>query len=460
MRSTGLKQSSLSIVAAARASLYKCLHPQMAVAIALVCVLLLLPARVFGQVSFSRSVGREMLKDIRRDMKENYYDSSFHGKDLDAHFRAAEEMLAKAETTEQVYAIVAQALMDLDDSHLYLVPPEWTARVEYGWKMQMIGDAAYVIAVKPGSSAETKGLRPGDQVISVDGFAPERATMWKMNYYYNALAPKSGVVFAVKGADGKSRQLAVASKIMQGKLVQDEGGHDWYQRQIEYEKDAELYKSRVVEVDEDGLMIWKMPTFALDKEKVDETMNRARKHKALILDLRGNSGGYVDTMLGLIGNFFDHDVKLGEVKSRRESRPLLAKTRGGNAVYKGNLIILIDSESASASETFARTMQLERRATVVGDRSKGAVMVSRFYTHKIGLQEFILYGVNVTIEDLIMKDGQSLEHTGVIPDELLLPTGADLAAGRDPVLARAAALAGVKLDAEKAGALFPVEWRK
>jgi len=48
----------------------------------------------------------------------------------------------------------------------------------------------------------------------------------------------------------------------------------------------------------------------------------------------------------------------------------------------------------------------------------------------------------------------------VTPDELLLPTAADLAAKRDPVLARAAALVGVKLDPERAGSMFPIEWRK
>jgi hypothetical protein len=47
-----------------------------------------------------------------------------------------------------------------------------------------------------------------------------------------------------------------------------------------------------------------------------------------------------------------------------------------------------------------------------------------------------------------------------VRSELILPQGADLAVKRDPVLAHAAALVGVKLDPEKAGSLFPKEWRK
>jgi C-terminal processing protease CtpA/Prc len=68
------------------------------------------------------------------------------------------------------------------------------------------------------------------------------------------------------------------------------------------------------------------------------------------------------------------------------------------------------------------------------------------------------YAVSVSEADLIMTDGQSLERLGVTPDEIVLPVAADLASGRDPVLARAAEIAGATLSPEQAAKLFPYQW--
>jgi C-terminal processing protease CtpA/Prc len=160
-----------------------------------------------------------------------------------------------------------------------------------------------------------------------------------------------------------------------------------------------------------------------------------------------------------LGNFFDHDLKVGDLKRRKEEKAMTAKTRGDH-IFTGKLVVIIDSESGSAAELFARVVQLEKRGTIIGDRSAGAVMRSKQYSHELGVETVVPYGVSITDADVVMGDGKSLEHVGVVPDEVKLPTALDIAAKRDPVLAYAISLLGGNISPEKAGTLFPIEWRK
>ena len=399
-----------------------------------------------------------MLKVIKDDLRKNYYDPSFRGMDLDARFQAADEKLREATSLGHVFGIIAQALLDLNDSHTFFIPPPRNLRTEYGFQMKMIGGTCYIIAVKPGSDAETKGLKPGDEVYSLEGFQPTRENLWKLAYLYYTLRPRPGLRLALRGSAGSQKQVDVLARVRQERQVLDLTGPDIGDIIREAEDEGHLRRHRYQEFGDD-LLIWKMPAFDLDADSVDRVMKRARKFKALILDLRGNSGGAESTLLRLVGHFFDHDVRVGDVKSRKEVKPLVARTRGEHA-FRGKLVVLVDSQSASAAELFARVVQLEHRGTVLGDHTAGAVMRAKFYQHEMGQAQITFYGALITEADVIMADGQSLEKRGVAPDEVILPSPADLAAKRDPVLSRAAALVGVIIDAQEAGALFPIEWRK
>ena len=418
-------------------------------------------ARAQQPSNFERDRSLMILKNIKDEIKKNYYDPSFHGLDLDARFKTAEEKVKAATSLGQMYGVIAQAVLDLNDSHTTFYPPSRAARTNYGWRMQMVGDHCFVTAVQPGSDAEAKGLKPGDQVLSVMGFHPTRDNLWKMEYLFNTLRPQPGLQVEVVSPGGnQARTLDLMAKVKQGKRVLDltsGSGMDLFDLIREAETEDHLNRHRYYEVGDD-LFIWKMPQFDFLDDGGEEVMSKARKHKALIIDLRGNPGGYVKGLQALLGNFLDGNVKVADHKRRKETKPLMVKAR--NAGFKGKLVVLIDSRSASCSEVFARTAQLEKFGTVIGDRSAGAVMESRYYPMQLGTDTVVFYGASITSADVIMNDGKSLEGTGVTPDELLLPTGADLAANRDPVLARAAAILGFKLDPAQAGALFPIEWRK
>jgi C-terminal processing protease CtpA/Prc len=398
-----------------------------------------------------------MLGVIKEDIKKYYYDANYGGLDLESRVKVSEEKLKQATSLGQAFGIIAQTLLDLNDSHTFFIPPPRPIKVEYGWQMQMVGDKCYVVAVKPGSDAEAKGLKPGDLVLSVESFRPNRKELWKMEYYYYTLSPRQGLRVVVQSPGGQPRQLDVAAKVRQGKRVLDLTSTDLSDLIRESEDEYRLKRHRFEKTA--ALVIWKMPGFDFDPGQVDSLMSEhVRGKAALILDLRGNPGGYVATLERLVAHFFDREMKIADLKGRKPMKPTVAKKRGGPP-YDGKVVVLIDSRSASASELFARLMQLEKRGVVIGDQSSGSVMRSRMYTRDVGTDTVVAFGASITDADVIMSDGKSLEHVGVTPDELLLPTAEDLAAGRDSVLARAAALLGVQLTPEAAGKLFPVEWK-
>jgi len=417
-----------------------------------------LHAQSFDRIERERAL--TMLGNVKEQLKKHYYDPTIRGMDVDARFKAAEEKIKQSSSLGQAFGIIAQVLLDLDDSHTKFYPPSRPERIEYGWEMQMIGDECYVTAVKPGSDAAAQGLKAGDRIIGVERFQPTRKEFWKMRYYYNTLSPRAGLNLVVQSPGGQPREMNVKAKVVPGKRIVDLNNNLEVNAILrEMEDDAKLGRHRYFE-DLGGVFVWKMPAFDLEDSGVDEIMSKARGRSALVLDMRGNGGGAETTLLRLLGYFFDHDVKMADIKTRKESKPVIAKTRGKNNLFEGKVIMLVDSDSGSAAEVFARVMQLEKRGTVIGDTSAGAVMRSIYRSYEMGTERIVVWGANITNADAIMSDGKSLEKVGVIPDELMLPKATDMAARRDPVLARALELAGTKIDPARAAALFPIEWKK
>src|SRR5579859_1048897 len=320
-----------------------------------------------------------MLQDVHDALKKNYYDPTFHGIDVDARYRTYLERVRKAATLGDAFRTIAAYLAGLDDSHTYFIPPRRSYRADYGYRMQLVGDACYITEVRPGTDAEKK-LHPGDQVQSLDGFAVNRKDLWQLQYYLTQLAPKPVTEFTLRSPSGEVRKEQVLTKYEQRKHLQDlttAGGFNDFNRLIlEEEEHQRLLTPRHAE--EDDMMIWKMPTFTVDEDEIDHMVRLARKHKALILDLRDNPGGYMIALDRMIGSLFNHNVTISTQILRKGKKPQIAKSRG-KEIFTGKVIVLVDSGSASAAELFARVMQLEHRATVVGDRSSGLVMEALHY---------------------------------------------------------------------------------
>ena len=224
--------------------------------------------------NFARERGNLILKNLKGEIKKNYYDPNFHGLDIEERFKLAEEKIKTATSLGQIFGIIAQAVLDLNDSHTFFTPPPRTSRTIYGWQMQMVGDRCFVVAVQPGSDAEAKGLKPGDQVLAVNGFQPTRDNMWKMDYLFNALRPQPILqADVVSPGSNNARRLDDVAKVKQGKQVLDlaYGSIDWRDMIHQAENEERLHRHRYSELGED-LFIWKMPRFDFLEDGAENMM--------------------------------------------------------------------------------------------------------------------------------------------------------------------------------------------
>jgi C-terminal processing protease CtpA/Prc len=423
-------------------------------AVVLVAGCLFLTVLVWPQQyrKFDRDFAESMLRNVASDVQKYYYDAKLHDVDWDARVRQAKENLDKADSMDAAVSEIAALLDILNDSHTSLALPARNYIHDYGFRMKLIGERCYVTRVRSGSDAEKKGLKPGDEILALNEHPVSRKTLWRIEYIYYELRPQPGLRLTLRSEDGHVRQLEVMAKVEPSTVTK----YPLHQgiNQIVRDRDDLYHQLQATYFEKgDGLLVVRIPAFALSASEVDNIIATMRKHKGVVLDLRGNPGGFVETVDRLLGGMFENDLKIYDRVTRASTKSISVAGRHHDA-FTGRLVVIVDSDSASASELFARVVQLEKRAFVLGDRTSGRVMEARFYRHETFIDSSSFYGASVTVADLVMTDGKSLEHVGVEPDIEVLPTAQDLATRRDPAMAKAAGLVGVKLSPEEAGAAF------
>jgi len=395
-------------------------------------------------IAFKRGEAELIADEVADDVAKHYYDPKLHGIDWNAQLRDAKNKIRNATSGNLAYANIAAMLDSLNDSHTFFIPRH-SFRFDYGWRVQTVGERCYVTRVRPETDAATKA-HPGDEVLDINGYKPTRANMVRIEYVLNTLRPQSKIEATLRSAAGQERQVEIISKILPPEHAISTRGDI----RMVWEREHKRIEPQAVSLDDD-VLVAKVPLFAFNEDDVGKLIGVARKHNSVILDLRGNAYGSVESLRLLVSGFFDHEVKIADVVAHDSTKLLSAKP--DHHTFSGKLTVLVDSRSTGAAELFARIVQLEKRGAIMGDRTLGMVMESRMY----GLASAgYFFGVSITVADFIMSDGKSL---GIFPDQLVLPTDDDIANDRDSVLAHAAEAAGAKLSPKDAAKLFPYEWQ-
>jgi len=295
--------------------------------------------------------------------------------DLDADIQKLEKFLKnldenyvdQVETKPIIEAGIKRMLEELDPHSVYFTKEAYERANEplkgkfkgIGVRFLMIEDTMAILDVIEGGAAEKAGLRTGDKVISVNG---------------DTVAGKNissrSVVAKIKEDDGQEAIVEVMRSSSQG-----------YESlkfaMVKSEVEVSSVPSYFMMDNRTGYL--KLDRFSSTSlSDFREGLDNLKKNKAkdLVLDLRGNGGGYLNVAIKIIDEFLE-DRKLivyteGEHQPRRET----FATTGGKFI-DGDLYVLIDANSASASEIFAGAVQDWDRGLIVGRRSYGKGLVQR-----------------------------------------------------------------------------------
>ncbi len=121
-------------------------------------------------------------------------------------------------------------------------------------------------------------------------------TLWTMNYIFNTLLSLPVMNLGVRGPDGATRTVEITPKVTREKQILDLNNDNDFWKLVREQEDGERDNRQRLANFGNILLIWKMPEFAMTDEEVDRLIKDTRKYTTLIMDLRGNPGGYVKTL--------------------------------------------------------------------------------------------------------------------------------------------------------------------
>ena len=152
----------------------------------------------------------------------------------------------------------------------------------------------------------------------------------------------------------------------------------------------------------------------------------AQNPAGLVLDLRNNPGGYLNAAVAIASEFIDHGVITSEKNSNGTITPYNATT--GGLATSIPLVVLVNGNSASASEILSGAIQDDGRGKLVGELTYGKGSVQEYFPLSDG-------GLaRITVAKWLTPSGRAIDKIGLTPDQVVPITQADVNAGLDPQL--------------------------
>jgi carboxyl-terminal processing protease len=270
-----------------------------------------------------------------------------------------------------------------------------------GAEIALRNDVPTIIRILPGNPAEKAGLLAGDIIISVNDEATTGWTATKTAEKIRGQVDTTVKIKVVRSAEEKTFTVTRATVSNPSVQASVENG------------------------------IGTLTISRFDNETSDLARKAAQSFKqqnvrGVILDVRGNGGGYLTAAQDVAGLWLDNKTVVTE---RTNGKVVDELKSGGNPVLAGiPTVVLVNGSSASASEIVAGALQDNKAATLIGEKTFGKGTVQKVIDLGAGTI------LKVTIARWYTPNGKNITKEGISPDQAVELKAEDANAGRDPQL--------------------------
>ncbi|HUA17930.1 MAG TPA: S41 family peptidase [Bryobacteraceae bacterium] len=384
-----------------------------------------------------RQLNIDSFEYVWKTIRDKHWQVRPGGLDWQAIHAEFRPKMEKADSMDAARAVLNEMLGRLHQTHFAIVPSELYSDLGStpngyngtGLDVRVIHSQVLVTSVDPGSPAEAQGIRPGWQILTINGvdLAPviekldtiyAHSTLRELISRRAILARLGGPVALQLSDAGLHVTKALASGTPKGARVQFgylDPGYVWIESSRVGNGNIGLVRFNLF-LDAEHIM-----------KKFGEAVESCRNCDGFIIDLRGNPGGIGVMAMGIAGWFIDKPgERLGTLYLRESTLKFVVNPR--LHAFPGPLAILVDGASASTSEILAEGLKDLGRARVFGTRTAAAALPSVFEKLPNG------DGFQYAIANYISEGGQPLEGRGVTPDVETPVTREALLEGKDPPL--------------------------
>lgn len=264
-----------------------------------------------------------------------------------------------------------------------------------------------VISPLEDSPADRAGLQSGDQIVKVDG---EETKDWTLQKAVNKIRGPEGseVILTIIRDTQQPQEINITRGVIELPIID-----------LQFKQDSIAYL-QIYHFTENSPQLF--------REKVREILNS--DSNKIILDLRNNPGGYLESATEIAGWFIE-EGKTVAIEHFGSKEDKSYRTQGPALLKDFEIVILINKGSASASEILAAALRHHRSSKIVGEQSygKGSVQTLKRFDNGASLK--------VTIAKWLTPSKESISDKGVAPDFEVTIKEKDISSDTDPQLEKA-----------------------